>query len=230
MAQLILAQQTQPPTPPSESDAMYFDSADGIFKYVDDTGAVVIVGGNALELQGTPVSATAPTDGQVLVYSEADSQWEPGGGSSGGVASLSGAGVTESPGILNQAGGMAIVDEEGDAFSVLTNANINLISNSDEGYITINASGTGGVNIGTGNDTIAIVGEFLTYFAGGTGALKLLSPGDTLSFWYATGAAQQTVTGALSTVTDASAKDVLTSILAALSATAGYGLVVDGTT
>lgn len=34
-------------------------------------------GDNAELIQGTPVSTTAPADGQVLVYSDADKQWEP---------------------------------------------------------------------------------------------------------------------------------------------------------
>ena len=53
---------------------------------------------------------------------------------------------------------------------------------------------------------------------------------DKLSLWDATAVTQQTITGALSTVVDPAAKAVLTSLLAALSATAGYGLVIDGTT
>ena len=53
---------------------------------------------------------------------------------------------------------------------------------------------------------------------------------DKLSLWGATAVTQQTITGALSTVVDPAAKAVLTSLLAALSATAGYGLVIDGTT
>ena len=49
----------------------------------------------------------------------------------------------------------------------------------------------------------------------------------TLAFYNHAGAAQQSVTGALSTVADAPAKAVLTSILNALVAT---GLVTNGTT
>jgi len=53
---------------------------------------------------------------------------------------------------------------------------------------------------------------------------------DTLGFFDATGAQLQTVTGFLSAVLDANAKAVLTSLIAALSAATGYGLVLDGTT
>jgi hypothetical protein len=51
--------------------------------------------------------------------------------------------------------------------------------------------------------------------------------GDTLAFYGHAGATQQAVTGALSTVLDAPAKAVLTSIIAALVAS---GLVTNGTT
>lgn len=51
--------------------------------------------------------------------------------------------------------------------------------------------------------------------------------GGAVGFYGTTPTTVQTVTGALSTVADAPAKAVLTSIIAALAA---YGLVVDGTT
>ncbi len=43
---------------------------------------------NAAQLQGVPVSTTAPTDGQVLKYVAADGQWEPGTGGGGGDVTL----------------------------------------------------------------------------------------------------------------------------------------------
>jgi hypothetical protein len=61
-----------------------------------------------------------------------------------------------------------------------------------------------------------------------TGTTALGNAGaDTLAFYGHAGATQQSVTGALSTVLDAPAKAVLTSIIAALVAS---GLVTDGTT
>ena len=71
--------------------------------------------------------------------------------------------------------------------------------------------------------------DFLTAVAGIT-AGSAEAGGDKLGFFTATAIAQPTVTGALSTVVDPSAKAVLTSLLAAFSATAGFGLVLDGTT
>ncbi len=61
-----------------------------------------------------------------------------------------------------------------------------------------------------------------------TGNVALGTTGtNTVGFFGTTPATQKTVTGALSTVADAPAKAVLTSIIAALVA---YGLAVDGTT
>lgn len=61
-----------------------------------------------------------------------------------------------------------------------------------------------------------------------TGNVALGDAGtDTVGFYGHAGATQQAVTGALSTVADAPAKAVLTSIIAALVAS---GLVTDGTT
>lgn len=51
-----------------------------------------------------------------------------------------------------------------------------------------------------------------------------------LAFFNQAKVAQQQVTGALSAVTDPAAKDVLTSIIAALAEASGYSLVTDGTT
>lgn len=51
-----------------------------------------------------------------------------------------------------------------------------------------------------------------------------------LGFFANAKVAQQTVTGALSAITDPNAKAVLTSIIAALAQSDGYGLVMDGTT
>lgn len=62
----------------------------------------------------------------------------------------------------------------------------------------------------------------------GTAGLQLSSP--LLGFYSTAPVAQPSVTGALSSVTDANAKAVLTSILAALSTATGVGLLVKSTT
>lgn len=63
--------------------AVYFDtSASPYTPYVYHSGAWHsfgggAAGGNAVQLQGVNVSATPPTDGQVLKYINANSDWEP---------------------------------------------------------------------------------------------------------------------------------------------------------
>lgn len=247
----------------------------------------------------------------------------------GGVASLSGAGVENSPGILDQSGGMSIDDTEGDGFDVTTNGGVSFIENGQNGigisilgigeplqlfgqgvaqtYISIGALASGyvhvseleypvvvaaGVNdtftytpIATGtpdvftvapgsyadvadlaaalnaatdsSDTRFDFGDGCGFVAGGVvvfvemNAGDTLTPGptdilvatlgwdnpstataqsDTLQLFGSGGAMQQTITGPLSTVVDPAAKAVLTSLLAALGASSGYGLVLDGTT
>jgi hypothetical protein len=46
--------------------------------------------GNAVEIQGVPVSSTAPTDGQVLKYVAINNDWEPATGGSSGITALTG--------------------------------------------------------------------------------------------------------------------------------------------
>lgn len=62
----------------------------------------------------------------------------------------------------------------------------------------------------------------------GTGAITLGAVGASLGFFGHTANIKQSITGALSTVADAAAKAVLTSIIVALDS--GYGLVTDATT
>ena len=75
---------------------------------------------------------------------------------------------------------------------------------------------------GTGQEFSVAGYEGIGFTAGDDGAGNAA-----LSFFGGTVAAKQTITGALTTVADAPAKAVLTSIIAALVA---YGLVTDGTT
>lgn len=69
-----------------------------------------------------------------------------------------------------------------------------------------------------------LAGDASNVFTAGAGAAQADS---FVQFFTGDGAPQQTATGALSSITDANAKAVLTSILAALVA---YGLLADGTT
>lgn len=77
-------------------------------------------------------------------------------------------------------------------------------------------------------DSPAFTGTATFVNIASTGTTALGNAGsDTLAFYGHAGATQQAVTGALSTVADAPAKAVLTSIIAALVAS---GLVTNGTT
>lgn len=80
----------------------------------------------------------------------------------------------------------------------------------------------------TGNPTYVDGSTVNFRVAGPTTRLKFGATG--LAFFGGTERAQQTITGALSTVADAPAKAVLTSIIAALCAATGYTLCADGTT
>jgi hypothetical protein len=259
-----------------------------------------------------------------------------GGGGGGGIVSLTGPGVTATPGKLNQAGGLAVIDGEGDSILFQSNAFIQMFSTDGTGRgiqmilgipnFSVGANGEGTLTFGNGafgaeafnnnpvgmvpltvvngvNDTFtftpastgtpevftfapgtyntapnvitamgaaigATSGEaFSTICSLGSGGenvigLSLLQTGtvgnnssitpgptditatlgfdnpslftggnnsDIISFFSNTGALIQSVSGALSAVTDAAAKAVLTSIISALSITAGYGLVIDAT-
>src|SRR5215469_4262097 len=61
----------------------YYDTSTSPFTaYVFDGGIWNKVGGatssgNASEIQGVPVSAVAPTNGQALVFNSTDGEWEP---------------------------------------------------------------------------------------------------------------------------------------------------------
>lgn len=78
-------------------------------------------------------------------------------GSIGGVASLSGAGITATPGQLIQAGGLNVVDNEGDGILLQSNVGGQIVAAGLNAGIQINASGAGAVNIGTslGSGTLA---------------------------------------------------------------------------
>ena len=86
------------------------------------------------------------------------------------------------------------------------------------GILTGTASGDTGVRVATTN---------AFWHVGGTTSTIKVGQANTLGFFNATAVAKQSVTGALSTVTDANAKAVLTSIITALS---NYGLTTNSTT
>jgi hypothetical protein len=69
-------------------------------------------------------------------------------------------------------------------------------------------------------------GQWGVQLDGGTTIINE-DPAQALGFFGDSGASRQTITGALSTVADAAAKDVLTAIVTALNA---YGFAIDGTT
>lgn len=185
MAQIILAEQATPPNPPADSFALFFDESDSLLKYVESDGTVVTIGAGAgittltgdvtagpgsgsvassvEALQGNPLTITDPASGDVLEWNGEAFVNTPNSG--GGVASLSGAGVTESPGILDQNGGMNINDTEGDGFVVATTGELQFTSNSESGIalaapqsgIILSGSAFGfngnGVKIGQNNNT-----------------------------------------------------------------------------
>lgn len=68
------------------------------------------------------------------------------------------------------------------------------------------------------------------YHIGGTVSVIKVTNGNALGFFNNAAVTAPAITGALSTVIDAAAKAVLTSIIAALKPTSGVGLVTDGTT
>ena len=86
---------------------------------------------------------------------------------------------------------------------------------------------TGGTRDGAGNQ-----GGIQLRIGGGTVVIDVGALGTTsqLAFFAGTKRAKQAITGALSTVTDAAAKAVLTSIIGALADATGYSLVTDSTT
>ena len=86
-------------------------------------------------IAGTNVTISDPSGPEPTINSE--------GGSGGGPVSLSGAGLTESPGILDQAGGMSITDSESDGFSVSTNGGISLQNSAGFGIELVDSSGNG---------------------------------------------------------------------------------------
>jgi hypothetical protein len=85
---------------PSDSGYVFRRYNDFQFWYVDGAGSVpytpiapTIVGANAGYIEGVPISAAAPTDGQGLVYDVASGMWKPGTVSGGGGGNFAGAEV-----------------------------------------------------------------------------------------------------------------------------------------
>lgn len=88
----------------------------------------------------------------------------------------------------------------------------------------------GTVNVRGGPPAAGGVGGSVRLKGGDNAVVVEAASGSKLSFYNGTPVTKQTITGALSTVTDAAAKAVLTSIIAALAAATGVNLVTDGTT
>lgn len=81
-------------------------------------------------------------------------------GETGGVASLSGPGITASPGGLTQSGGLTVSDVEGDGINLVSSSNVELSANGAEGSVVITAGGElSTVNIGQGANGATAVAE-----------------------------------------------------------------------
>lgn len=157
-------------------------SAKGILQLARDLGGTaalpVVVG-----LQGEDVAATAPTDGQALIYSAANSRWEPGtvsgGYSPSGITNqtlrFSGVNTLSASGLLSNTGTRIGINTTTPSFSLLE-----LIDNGSSGNGTILAMNaatamgtTSGSGIGLGVNLLPRnAGERLgyTYYQGRTGA------------------------------------------------------------
>jgi len=119
----------------------------------------------------------------------------------------------------------------GDDLVILTDSTgaHDLIGGGDDlgGASITSTDATAVVNAVSGSANVTASGGAINLSGGGSGNLNIGTTGDTVGFLGATPAAIQTITGALSTVADAPAKDVLTSIITAL---VNYGLAINGTT
>lgn len=114
---------TGTPTKPTVSAKTATGSSEGVITLAQDLGGTADLP-KVVGLQGVPVSSTAPTDGYVLEYVGADSQWEPKAGGGSGVSSL---------------------DSITGAVTLVAGSNITITDNSPSaGDITIAASGGGG--------------------------------------------------------------------------------------
>jgi hypothetical protein len=108
------------------------------------------------------------------------------------------------------------IDDNSTPFTIKEGANeyVNIVTTDGSEVLELMGGPSGDVHVGVT----------------GTGEVKIAGAGTVLGFFGAGGSTQPTVNGALSTVADAAAKAVLTSIIAALESAAGVGLFVDGTT
>ena len=163
------------------------------------------------------------TAGDNLVFTDSTNQPTKAGGELAGT-DVSLTGLTGSVTAVRYVGGTATVAPTTGAHSV--------------GDFVIGVNGTGWICTAAGTPgTWVQVGSILsalTVTTGATSVAALASSGNTslatagtLAFYNHAGATQQAVTGSLSTVADAPAKAVLTSIIGALVAT---GLVTNSTT
>jgi hypothetical protein len=107
------------------------------------------------------------------------------------------------------------IDDDSTPFTIKEGANeyVNIVTTNGSEVLELKGGPSGDVHVGVT----------------GTGEVKIAGAGTLLGFFGSGAIGQPTVAGLLSSVTDAAAKAVLTSIIAALASTAGLGLVIDGT-
>lgn len=129
-------------TAPSNGQALVWNGSAWVNSTVSTVGSID-------DLTDVDTSTTAPTDGQVLTYVAANSQWEPTTPAPGGVTSIiAGSGIS-----VDQATGDVTVSATGSAGV----ANNSLIAPFGHGYVAATAAGTGtgltwgAWNAGTGN-------------------------------------------------------------------------------
>jgi hypothetical protein len=130
-------------------------------------------------------------------------------------------------------GGPHAVTHEAGGSDPVSNIDGALVTLGDDNgtYISINQA------VGVGSPVTAIAHADGSYaFRADTAGTRIGGPSGTgqlgalLSFFDADGVVQADITGALSAVTDAAAKAVLTSIIALADGVTGYNLVTDSTT
>lgn len=147
--------------------------------------------------------------------------------------------------ITSSGGGITLDDSSDGTIAIGTSADVTVaIGNSHGGGTIVTVTSSGGTTISDGSGGELVVdSDVALSTAGGVVSLTAGSAVITLThsdggiaiaasnmgFFSATPINQPTLTGDLTAVTDPNVKDLLTSLIGALSATAGLGLFIDGT-